>query len=181
MLTERVAGTVALDAGESNYVSGAGLQHAAAGRAFVATTAEVSASLGQSIRATIQNPAGSGKTVLLLQISATSADTGGLVVGDVFLNPTTNLPTTAYTPFNNLAGAGPAAATVFKADAGSSMSGGTTTDLHIGLIGAGRKAFEFDSMPIVIPAGVTLGLNIPLGALSATDGLFAAYFIEVAA
>lgn len=160
------------------YVSSDAVRRSALGQVYLGTTDVLNAGLGESIRATIENPAGSGVNILLVRLVATSEGAGQVVTSDTYINPDTNVPTTSFTPFNTLVG-GPAANGVFKADTGAgNMSGGTLTDLHIALGGSRERTEISLDAPVIVTPGVTLGIDIPLGATQTTNGAFAAYWIE---
>lgn len=145
------------------------------GRFYIATSNRLSASLGQDINGTIENPADSGRLVVLVAVVAT-INPDRMVVGDAVLNPTTDLPTTVYPAFQpNLAVSSPSQG-VFKVDTATNpVGGGTDLNLHIA-VHKGRN--DIDLPGIIIPPGNTIGLGIPLGALEAGDGTFGVYWYE---
>lgn len=159
---------------EEHYSSGLvgmSLNH---GRLFYATTDRIAAGTGESIRITLENPAGSGVNLTIVHVVAVIGP-NQITNGNVFINPDTGLPATAFTPFNATVGHSYASKGVLKADTSTTeLSGGTATDLHLS---AHQGRNDIPALFVVSP-GVTIGINIPLGTLQTGDGMFAAHYVE---
>lgn len=147
-----------------------------AGVAFIATSDIVSTDLTNShIRGLITNPS-ADRVIVVAQLVA-NIGPDRMTVGQVFINPTTGLPTTTVTPFQmgSLIGKTYATPATFAVDKGATaLSGGVATTLRI-TTHKGRN-----DMPIGLPIGPgqSLGVNIPLGVAEAGSGTFAAYLID---
>lgn len=110
-----------------------------------------------SMRATVENPVGSGKLIQIhrLRIFVTSSNETMILR----VNPTTNLPAFVCGSPNRYVG-GPAGVAVIKVDAGAAMSGGAVLPYEIPIASSDQTFTEFIVYPgITLPPGVTLGMN----------------------
>lgn len=145
------------------------------GRAFKSSTARMTLAAAGNVRATIQNPAGSGRRVLVYKLT-------GLATGTAWarmrVNPTTGLPVAARPVNNAYVGHPNTAVAQMKADTDLTVAlgGGTDSGLDVGIPSGSR--WELKLEPMIIPAGVTLGVNVPFA--GAADAVMTAYWIEEA-
>lgn len=165
-----------LAAGTNNigYVGTVPGQQVALGRFFLSSTGRVSLTAAGNFRATIQNPAGSGKTINLGRLAAFATGTG---YAGIRLNPTTGLPTTTPRAISNaVLGGGVAPAAVLRVDTDLTvaLSGGTDTGLTFGIPGGTRTSLDLP--PLVLSAGQTMGLNVPFA--GAADVTMSVYWWE---
>lgn len=141
------------------------------GKFFIASSGRMTLAAAGNLRAIIQNPAGSGKTVNVARMAAFATATG---YATIYLNPTIGVPTVAPRPYlNAVAGGGlPALATLrVDTDLTVPLSGGTNTGLVIGVPANARSTLDLP--PIVLAAGVSMGLSIPFaGAADATLSIY---------
>lgn len=117
----------------------------------------VAVPLNSSMRATIENPVGSGKLVQIhrLRIFVTSSNETMVLR----VNPTTNLPTFVCGSPNRFVGAA-AGSAVIKVDVGPAISGGVILPYEIPIASSDQTFTEFIVYPgITLPPGVTLGMN----------------------
>lgn len=144
-----------------------------AGRNFSASTGRLTLTAAGNVRAIIQNPAGSGERVILYQMTGLAT---GLAWANVYINPTVGVPATAARSNSNQSIGNPgASAAIMRVDqdALTALSGGTDTQLVIGVPSGARWEL---SLFMVIPPGVTMGLNIPFA--GAADAVMTAYWIK---
>lgn len=147
---------------------------ASAGAVYLSGTGNIALSVAGNLRLTIANPTGSGKTLYIYRLSTYSSAAG---FAGLFVNPTLGLPV-GVRPVNNVYVGNPTVGKgVVNADenATTALGGGTDTGVTFG-IPAGNHSI-FDLPPLIVPAGVTLGVNVPFtGAANATLN---AYWYEV--
>lgn len=145
------------------------------GRFYIATSARVTAGLGENIRGLVSNPVDSGRLTIMVALIATVAP-DRMTVGRVHMNPDTGLPATNYVPFNTNRTVNNPAVTTFRVDNNiTALGGGTATDLYTA-VHKGRNQIPLPG--IILAPGQSLGINIPLGATETGDGAFATYFYE---
>lgn len=141
-------------------------------RSFFAGGSVTSGSLGSSsLRASVYNPAGSGRNVRVhtALMSCTSALTLRMMV-----NPTAGLPTAAPRPNNNTYIGHPNTSLVeVRIDTGAEPTGGTSSGTDLALPEAGEKDMIRDAF-ITVPPGVTVVVYGTVPA-SATATLFATW------
>ena len=143
-------------------------------RFFLAGTGPLVLALAGSVRATIGNPAASGRNVYVARLAIFSNAAGE---ASLFVNPTAGLPASAARPhLNGIVGAA-AGVAVLKADTSTTtaLSGGTDTGLILAFPVSTRVSV--DMPPLVLAPGVTLGINIPIAAASSRT-IMAAYWFE---
>jgi hypothetical protein len=137
----------------------------ATGRFYMAGTGKRELAVSGHVRAVIQNPAGSGRTVSVVRLAGLATGVGW---ADLFLNPTTGVPTSAPRPVTNaLMGGGEAPVAVVRADtdAATALSGGTATGATLGI--PSGAPFPLDLPPLVLEPGATLGLTVAFGVAAA--------------
>lgn len=147
---------------------------ARAGKAFIASTGQVILAAAGHFRLTMQNPSASGKTIYLYKLVAFAS--AGPAYGDVYVNPTAGLPATAKAVSNEFIGHSTTAVAVIKADSNlvTPLSGGTASGITVVVTNSRRETF--DLAPMIIPAGVTVGINVPF--TGAATAVVNAYFWE---
>ena len=136
---------------------------------------KISLAVAGNFRATLKNPATSGKTIKVHRISAFGTSTGW---ASILINPTTGLPVTAVRPsMNAIVGGGAAGIAEVKADSDTTvpLGGGTDTGIVLGVAGGTRT--ELNLPPLIVAPGVTLGFNVPFA--GAADVTLAVYATEV--
>jgi hypothetical protein len=144
-------------------------------RFFLAGTGPLVLALAGNARATIGNPAGSGRNVYIARLVLFSNATGE---ASLFVNPTAGLPATgARSHLNGIVGAA-AGVAVLKADTSTTtaLSGGTDTGLIMAFPVSTRVSV--DMPPLVLTPGVTLGINIPIAAASSRSVMSVYWFEE---
>lgn len=144
-------------------------------RFFLAGTGTLILALAGNARATIGNPAASGRNVYVASVVLFSNAAGE---ASLFVNPTAGLPATgARTHLNAIVG-GAQGVAVFKADTSTTtaLSGGIDTGLIMPFPVSTRVSV--DMPPLVLTPGVTLGINIPIGAASSRSVLAVYWFEE---
>lgn len=130
------------------------------GEWYAAGRGPMSVPNSQALRVTIENPLGSGRLLLLHRFrpwSSTDPDDFGVMAG-----PTTNLPVFVVASGNRRVGL-PAGVGVVRTDVGVPMSGGIATEYRSPIAsGPGTTSYtEFIVYPtIIVPPGVTLGVNV---------------------
>lgn len=127
------------------------------GRFYMAGTGKLDLTVAGNVRAVIENPAGSGRTVNVVRMAGLATGVGW---ADLFVNPTTGLPATAARPVTNaIVGGGQAPVAVVRADtsAVTALGGGTATGVTLGVPSGAR--FSLDLPPLVLAPGVSLGVN----------------------
>lgn len=147
------------------------------GNTFMAGTGRLALTDVGFVRATVSNPAESGRVCVLTQI------TGYLATGPAFaavvLNPTTGLPNGhPRTPVNTVLG-GPSGCAVICTDTDlrTPIGGGHESGITFGLPEAGR--FEINLPSLRVPPGVMVGINIPV--TQATELTMTLYWYEESA
>lgn len=141
------------------------------GAVYMASSQQIEAGSGETIRFLLENNS-TDKTIRVFRL-VTTLDSGPLWAR-MFINPDTNLPTTERAISNaNIASSSTSDARLL-ADSGSAMSGGTDTGIEFGLP-TGERAKD---VMISIPPQTSVGVNIPLGALSSGSGSATATFVE---
>lgn len=164
-------GQRALDATLHQILAGqklAGPEAAAAaaaslGRVKIYSTGTLTTAAASNVRMTLENPTGSGHKLTLLGLELGSTVTGFC---DIRVNPTTGLPASAARPaLNALVGAGSAPVAVVKADesAVTGLGGGTATGVRLH-VGANQPRDVNLVTPLILTAGVTLGISLNLSA-----------------
>lgn len=145
----------------------------AAGQRWGTASGEITIGANEHVRATIENPAGSGKVVRIEKFVVTQ--NVGYALANFFINPTTGLPTTVRTGGNQKIGHPGTAKAIVKIDKGlTALSGGSDTDLDA-LFPPGR---EIHDEPMEIPPGVTVGINVPVGLLGTGKASLTVYWTE---
>lgn len=110
-----------------------------------------------NFRLTISNPSASGKTLYIYRLTGLTTATG---FAHLYINPTAGLPATSRTVNNMLIGGAAGVGTVASdTSAVTALSGGTDAGVDFGLPANAR--FSLDLAPLVVGAGVTLGINVP--------------------
>lgn len=127
-------------------------------RSFMAGSGLLTTGIGSSIRATLENPGGSGKNLYVYSFTAFSSAVSTL---QLRIQPTTNLPAGVRTPTNKIIG-GPAPSALMKADLGAAMTGGTVASTELRLPAGVRVEVDFDQ-PIRMAPGVMLGIGWSVG------------------
>jgi hypothetical protein len=131
------------------------------GRYYMAGTGKLDLAVAGHVRATVENPAGSRRAVSVVRLAGLATGTGW---ADMFLNPTTGVPTSAPRPVTNaLMGGGEAPVAVVRADtdAATALSGGTATGATLGI--PSGAPFPLDLPPLVLAPGATLGIAVAFG------------------
>jgi hypothetical protein len=144
--------------------------HAIGGTAFLTGTGNIAMSVAGNVRMTISNPAGSGKTVYIVRLSAFAT---AAAFGELLINPTAGLPVAARAVNNLLVGSAVAAVAQVKVDqsATTALSGGTDTGVAFAVPNGTMHIAELP--PLVIPPGVTLGIAVPFaGAANASVNVY---------
>lgn len=142
------------------------------GDTYIASTTEINAGTGDSVRVTLENPNNSGVNLHIYQI-ITYIESGPLFP-HVYVNPDTGIPSTQRNISPTLIGSSNSSATL-SADAGStSLSGGQDTGIEFGL----DQGRNIHNLNFIVPPGTTVGLNIALGGLSSGSASFTAYYVE---
>jgi hypothetical protein len=149
-------------------------QAAREGRAFVASTGRTTLSVAGNFRATLTNPAGSGRNLLVYRWSSMATNVG---FARIRVNPTTGLPATVRPSSAQLVG-GAAAVGVLRSDTDATvaLAGGTDTGIDIGIPPNGRTVLDFP--PMIVPPGNLLGVNVPF--TGAADSVLTLYWVEEA-
>lgn len=144
-----------------------------AGRRFGTASGEITIGANEHVRATIENPAGSGKVVRVEELIFTQ--NVGYAPVNFHINPTAGLPTTVRDPGNQRIGHPGVAKAVVKIDKSlTALSGGTDTHMDA-LFPPGR---EVNDEPLEIPAGVIVGINVPVGLLGTGKASLTVYWTE---
>lgn len=134
-----------------------------AGKGFIWSSGVMSVTVALSnMKVMIKNPVGSGKT---LHVYSIVVDNGATVeaYGAVRVNPTTNLPTTSKGTGSNLYAGHPntnGGIEVFADAAGTAMGGGTLVSSAF-LPPDQENELLKNGTIYIIPAGVSVGINIP--------------------
>jgi hypothetical protein len=112
---------------------------------------------GSALRATTENPVGSGKLLLVHRLRVFAASPNEYV--HIHINPTTNLPTFVIPSSNRRIGF-PNGVAVVKCDVGANMSGGTVLPYQIPLDSSVNTLTEFEIFPtLILPPGTTIGID----------------------
>lgn len=147
------------------------------GRVFLGSTPRLAVAAGENFNVALVNPAASGRTLLVGQVTMVS-NASGLLVADVHINPDTALPATARLVTNAVLGHPTNPVGVLNADAAADPLSGGALIGHIGFTDS-RTEVPFEPA-IVVGEGVTVGLTLPVGgALGATDVQAAIRWVEV--
>lgn len=147
------------------------------GRAFIASTGKITTLQAQSVAVLFSNPATSGKAIVVSAITIMN-DITQATWADMFVNPTTGLPTirihmtknAVFTVANNNNGS------VLEVRAATGTLGGVPISLQLAVQPSHREVFS--QAPFVIHPGVSVGLN--LNFKGAGSGEVSAYYREVA-
>jgi hypothetical protein len=129
----------------------------ATGRFYLAGTGKLDLTVAGNVRAVIENPVGSGRTVHVVRMAGLATGVGW---ADLFVNPTAGLPATAPRPVANaIVGGGQPSVAAVRADtsAVTALSGGTATGVTLGVPSGAR--FALDLPPLVLAPGTSLGVN----------------------
>lgn len=144
------------------------------GKFFLAGSGKRTLSLAGNFRATLENPAGSGKTLYVVRLSAFATATGW---ARLFVNPTTGLPTAAPRyELNAVLGHPNPAVAVLRADTDTTVALGGGTDTEIDLAVPANERVEVDMPPLVVAAGNVVGINVPFA--GAADSTMNVYWYE---
>jgi hypothetical protein len=130
---------------------------AATGQFYMAGTGKLDLTVAGNVRAVIENPAGSGRTVHVVRMAGLATGVGW---ADLFVNPTAGVPTTVARPVTNaIVGGGQPSVAVVRADtsAVTALGGGTATGVTLGVPSGAR--FSLDLPPLVLAPGAVLGVN----------------------
>ena len=140
------------------------------------TTGRLELAVAGNVRATITNPVGSGKTIKMHRLAGLAS--AGPDWATLWINPTTGLPATAArTALNAIVGGGVPNVGQVKADTSATtpLGGGTDPGIVFGIPAASR--FELNLPPLILAAGVTLGINVPFA--GAATAVMSVYTTEV--
>lgn len=165
-----------LPAGANNigFTSPSASQKVGQGKFFLAGSGRLTLSVAGNIRALFSNPVGSGKTISIVRMAGFTTQTG---YASILLNPTAGLPEGTPRPaLNGVAGGGVPRVGVLLVDTNATtpMSGGVDTGIVLGMPGGARTSIDLP--PIVLAAGVSLGINVPFA--GAADATLSIYWIE---
>lgn len=139
-------------------------------RFFLAGSGRLSLSVAGNVRATITNPAGSGRNMMLARLVSFGT---GTAWATILINPTTGLPATAARPHLNAIVGAAGGAGVMKVDTDTTVALGGGTDTGIVLGSGANNRNPVDLPPIILTPGLTMGINIPFaGAADATLSLY---------
>lgn len=141
----------------------------AAGDVFLSGTGEMTLSVAGNVRMLLSNPAGATKQLYLYKLDVFASAIG---YAELFVNPTV-VPTVARRVNNVNFGSGVTAFGVIYADTNTTtaLSGGIDSGISVGA--APNILTVYNLPPIVIPPGVSLGLQLPFtGAATATVNAF---------
>lgn len=142
------------------------------GRVYLVGSGRVTLGVAGNARGLIANPAASGVHLRIARLAVFATATG---YATLFIDPTVGLPPINLTPRNALVGGSAGAGTAgFDTNATTALSGGTDTGIVLG-IPASRRT-EIDLPPLVLPPGVSLGINIPFA--GAADMAATVYWTE---
>lgn len=157
-----------------------------AGKVWVASTGNVAIGATQSFKATLQNPGGSGKTMIVAKVLV-SSDIAGTAIGNVLRTGAgsggsadaalTNAPANVLAPKNAILGlekAGAATVAVVNAAAGVAMGGGVDMNWDFAV---GQRMQEIN-FGFIVPAGIVIGFNLPVGALGSGTGAMGLVYVE---
>lgn len=137
------------------------------GKGFFTGTGRVTLTAAGNFRVTMENPAGSGKTVYIYAIVGING-AGSMAWADIRMNPTTGLPAEVATPRNNILGGGLAPVHLAKHDTNlTTPIGGGTLINSIG-IPAGSRTVVSGSL-FVLPQGVMMSFNVAFAGAADTD------------
>lgn len=144
------------------------------GKFFLAGSGKRTLSLAGNFRATLENPAASGKTLYVLRLSAFATATGW---ARLFINPTVGLPTAAPRyELNAVLGHPNPAVAILRADTDATTALGGGTDTEMDLAVPANERVEVDMPPLVVPAGNIVGINVPFA--GAADSTMNVYWYE---
>lgn len=130
-----------------------------AGELFLAGSGELSLTVAGNARITVQNPSTSTKNVYIYRLDIFSSMAG---FAELFVNPTTGLPSGVRPNNNLLIGNSTTANAIINADTNSTtaLSGGTNTGVSIGAGANVLTSYPFNPL-MIIPPSVTVGVNVP--------------------
>ena len=128
---------------------------------FVNGSGRLSAALANNLRATLQNPVGSGKNLFIYALTAFCTVQA---YGELRINPTTGLPVGLRTASNKRVG-GRASFAVMNADlnATTPLGGGSLASTVIAISPGRREEITLDH-PFMLAPGITMGVGVPLSA-----------------
>jgi hypothetical protein len=143
-------------------------------RFFIASTQPLVLTAAGNARATIANPAGSGRKLMVARLTVFSDAAGE---AGLFINPTAGLPGGTARPMLNAVVGGAAGVAELRADTSTltALSGGADTGVTAAFTANRRE--QIDLPPLVLTPGVTLGVNVPINATSSRS-LLSAYWFE---
>lgn len=146
---------------------------AQSGAVYFATSAKLDIGANEIVRATIENPVGSGVNLILDHL--VSVQNIATAWAGIFINPTAGLPTALLTARNAKVGHPSTPKAVIKVDdALAALSGGT----EIATLGVETGRDVIDLPPLTLPPGYTLGVNLPVGLIATGAASFAVYWWE---
>lgn len=131
-----------------------------------------------ALRATMQNPVGSGKLILIHRLRMYASTANEYV--HIHINPTTDLPAFVIPSSNRRIGL-PNGVAVVKCDVGPTMSGGSELPYQIPLDNSVNTLTEFEIYPtLIVPPGVTIGIDFLNESGGVSDTVLLADWKEVA-
>lgn len=136
------------------------------GEAFLGGTGMLTLTVAGNVRMLLSNPTGSGKTMYVSKLDVFSSAVG---FGELFVNPTVGLPTVLMKSNNVYFGYPTTAVGTLHADTSTTtaLSGGVDAGVSIGVGSNALTVYQLP--PIIIPAGVSLGIQLPFtGAANAS-------------
>lgn len=129
----------------------------AAGRLLIAGTGQLTLAVAGNVRATLENPAGSGRNLLVLRFQGMATSAGWATLR---VNPTSGLPVAAKAHLNSIVGLGSGVGLVkADTDTATALGGGTASSVTLGLPAGTRFLHDFTAAPLVLTPGVTLGIG----------------------
>ena len=134
------------------------LARAARGTGFAAGTPLISSS--DHVRALLKNPAGSG-VVALVHSFVAAHDQSGILPAQFHRNPTEGLPDTGHPLISTNIDDPNSPKSVFTADSGAAMSGGTA-EVFMPVSGAAPARVVFVT-PFVLRPGTSIGMSLDVG------------------
>lgn len=149
---------------DTTYITPSVARDVATGVLFVAGTGRLTIAAAGNYRLTFGNPAGSGKNLSIIRLALMPTVTS---FTDFRLNPNAGLPATAARKNNpGILGSNFTSVAVVKADTSTltALSGGTDMEVTLGL--PANQRTSIDLPPLIVPPGVTLGMNIAVTAAS---------------
>lgn len=118
-----------------------------------------------TIRLTLGNPVGSGRTMHVYRLDLFSS--AQFAFFSFLINPTTALPTTARTVNNHFVGHPNVSVAKAFADVGAAMSGGSDSGIIIPVPSGNANKIKLEA-PFIISPGITLALQATFAAATST-------------